>query len=134
MNYRRLITKKLMKKGHADKEIADILNSKNVRTCRLQSAYSAQNVGALRRRYGLVSPLHQVRLGKLKGFKSIHDIAPKIPIDQSWIYRKISNGTIKINKHPVYQCYLFPTYQHPLQKIRDLYRKRIMQISFTKEH
>jgi DNA invertase Pin-like site-specific DNA recombinase len=123
--------RQLIGEGLNDRQIADVLNQDGVRTCR-QMSYSVQTVRNLRLRHGILSRLEEVRRGGIPGYYTLPEIAPKIRVHPTWIYRLIARGAIRIEKHPTYGCYLFEKASRPVEKLRALVRGEIKQVSFKK--
>ncbi len=119
--------------GSNDAAIAELLNAEGFRPCR-NSCFTPAVVGKLRRRHGILMGLEQVRRGeRLPGY-TVRDLARRIRIDPSWIYRGIGRGAIGIEKNARYGCYLFPRTQLTIRQFRELKAGKVLQITLLEEH
>ena len=126
--------RELTEKGTSNGQIIAILNQEGYVPCR-GGSFTPQIVSKLKMRYGIVSNLEQLRRGKkVTTAYTIRDIAKLIENDPSWIYRKISNGLIRIEKDPIYGCYLFPQNKNCVDQLKRLKKGTLAHVSIQKVH
>jgi DNA invertase Pin-like site-specific DNA recombinase len=119
--------------GENDRRIAQELNREGHFPCR-GTSFTAGIVIKLRCRHRIWLGLGKLRLGARPPGYTVAEMAHRIDIDPSWIYRRIGDGKIKIEKDRRYGCYLFPTTSAALAAMKRLSKGQVLQISFRKEH
>jgi DNA invertase Pin-like site-specific DNA recombinase len=119
--------------GQDDEAIAEQLNREDYFPCR-SAAFTAQIVLKLRCRHQVYLGLGKLRRGHRPPGYTIREMARLIAIDPSWIYRGISNGSIEIEKNRQYGVYLFPRRRETVQRMKQLKKGQVLQVSFRKEH
>ena len=123
--------KQLTDEGLTCDAIIDKLNAEGHIPCR-GGQFTKGILTKLKVRYGIVSKLEQVRRGlRPKTAYSAEEIAAQIPVERSWIYRKIRLGTIRINKDPIHGCYFFPRTKTAVQQLRQLKEGTRAHVSFS---
>ncbi len=119
--------------GLENDEIAERLNHESFIPCR-GASFTAGIVAKLKMRHGIVSNLEKIRRGEVSWAYTLPQIARRIGIDRSWIYRKISDGTIKIRRDPRYHCYLFPKDKKTVNLMKRLKNQEVPHASIPKVH
>ncbi len=116
-------------------EIAKVLTSEGHRPCR-GGAYTPGIILKLRNRHGIESRLTQLRNGTaaLGSKRTAEEVAELLGVKREWIYRKISCGSIRIDKDQTYGCYLFPKNKRCIQQLTKLKEGKLAHVSFQKEH
>ena len=123
--------KQLTDEGLTCEAIIDKLNDEGHVPCR-GGQFTRAILMKLKVRYGIVSKIEQVRRGlRPKTAYTTEEIAAQIPVDRAWIYRKISLGTIRINKDPIHDCYFFPRTKTAVQQLRQLKQGTRAHVSFS---
>jgi DNA invertase Pin-like site-specific DNA recombinase len=122
---------RLEEQGMGDKEVAEELNRRGIRTCRL-CAFSSQTVQQLRLRHGILSPIEKARRGSIAGYFKLPELATLVPVHPTRLYRLIGCGRIQVDPDPTYKCYLFDKAGKPVELIRMLLRGEVQQVSFKK--
>ena len=126
--------RQLTEQGQSIPAIVDVLNAEGFRPCR-GGAFTKQIVNKLKHRYHIVSNLEQLRRGKvLTSAYTIKEMAHLVEIDPSWFSRKISKGSIRIKKDPLYGCYLFPRTKQSIAQLKQLKTGRRPHVTFRKVH
>jgi hypothetical protein len=123
----------LAEQGFADQAIAKHLNREGHFPCR-GAVYTRQIVQKLRSRNGVRLGASRARDGGLAEGYTVREIASKIHVDSSWIYKKIGKGRVRVSRHRRYGCYLFPRTSAAIVKLRQLKAGKLRQVSFPKEH
>ena len=77
------------------------------------------------------SQSHQL---KKEGYLSIRQIAEKLGVDNHWVYDRIHNGRIKINKHTEINAYLFPDNFEVIKLLNQLKNGHIYEVDFREEY
>jgi DNA invertase Pin-like site-specific DNA recombinase len=65
---------------------------------------------------------------RVPGFLSVPQLIKKLGVPRSWIYDRIHNGTITVDKDPKTGCYLFPDKPETLDKLRQLHNGQINHV------
>ena len=116
-----------------DRSIATHLNEENYRPCR-GGIFTPEIVLKMRCRHKLRLRLGQVREGKLPEGYTIRELTSILGVDSSWFYHRIGKGRIRIAKHPIYGCYLFPRGERTIRQLRQIKAHKQRQASFPMEH
>lgn len=124
--------RELVSEGNTDTQIADTLNQEGYVSCRQASSFGAAGVLRFRLRHGLISAVEQARKRGVRGHYTLPEVAKILDVHPSWLYKRIGEGTIRIDKHPIYKCYLFEKKQKPVNQLRALRRGVSQQVSFTR--
>jgi DNA invertase Pin-like site-specific DNA recombinase len=119
--------------GLDGQRIAQQLNAEGLVPCR-GGAFTTQIVTNLKQRYGILSNYAKARGGNLPAAYTIREMAKRIGIDPSWIYRKIGHGAIKIEKDPRHGCYLFPRTKQSVTQMSRLKKGEFRHVSFPTVH
>lgn len=120
--------------GVSHEQVVATLNAEGLVPCR-GGSFTPQIVSKLKKRYGIVSNLEQLRRnGTLPGAETIRQMAQRLKTDPSWFYRKIRTGEIRIQKDPCYGCYLFPRDKETVDQLRQLKKGAVAHVSIPKVH
>lgn len=119
--------------GRDNEQIVQQLNDEGFVPCR-GGRFTPQIVNKIKARYEIVSNIEHVRRGGLPFADTLREVAQKVDVDPSWIYRRISNQTIHIEKDPQYHCYLFPRDRHVIQQLKQLKAGSLQRVSIPKVH
>ena len=117
--------------GCNDVAIARHLNEGNLFACR-GGAFTPTIVRKLRGRNAILLGSEKVRRGEVVSYYTIPEVAKLIAIDPSWIYRGIGEGKIVLEKHPCYNCYLFPRDAETIARMKQLKTGKVRQVAFPK--
>ena len=117
----------LAEKG--DTEIAAILREEGHRSARTQ-AITPGLVGKLRRRQGLVHPLHRLRRQATfgEGYWTVHGLAQQLGVNRNWLYVRIHRGSLPTLRHPQSGNYLISQNEQLLDSLRK--ERAAMKTSF----
>lgn len=119
--------------GHRDAAIAEQLNREGLVPCRA-TRFTPLIVLDLRGRHKIYLGLERIRRGTLPIAYTIAALARRLRVDPAWIYRGMAAKRIRIERDPMYGCYLFPRTRETVQELRRLRRGEIPHITFPKGH
>jgi predicted DNA-binding transcriptional regulator AlpA len=119
---------RLVRAGQTDEEIAAALTDNGHRAPNL-GEISAAAVRKLRLDNHLLrfpkksQPRHQ------EGFLTVPQLAEKLHVEATKIYRHIRNGTIEVKRDEKAKCYLFPDKTRTLAQVRQLLGGKIQRLA-----
>jgi hypothetical protein len=119
--------------GLRDEALAQRLNQEGYFPCR-GTAFTPQIVVKLRCRYGIRIGLGRLRRGDQPHGYTITAMARLIGVDPAWIYRKLAEGRIRMERDVRFGCYLFPKTRSAVKQMKQLRKEVIDQVSFPEEH
>jgi hypothetical protein len=112
---------KRARQGQDDAQIAERLTQQGFRSPR-HPIVLLSTVKTIRLRHRLLVKRSQSHPRHLAGFVTVPQIAQELHLSPHWIYDRINNGTIQVEKDPEWRLYLFPdkpTTRAQFQKLRD---------------
>lgn len=71
---------------------------------------------------------------RIEGALTISQIARALDIDSHWIYDRIHNGTIQVDKDPNTHLFLFPDSPTTLEQFRHLHSGNFQNLRFSRGH
>ena len=71
---------------------------------------------------------------RIEGALTISQIASALDIDPHWIYDRIHNGTIQVDKDPNTKLFLFPDSPTTLEQFRQLHSGHFQNLRFSRGH
>ena len=71
---------------------------------------------------------------RIEGVLTISQIATALDIDPHWIYDRIHNGTIQVDKDPITRLFLFPDSPTTLEQFRQLHSGKFQHLRFSRGH
>jgi hypothetical protein len=71
---------------------------------------------------------------RIEGALTISHSAVALDIDPHWIYDRIHNGTIHVEKDPSTRLFLFPDSPTTLEQFRELHSGNLQNLRFPKGH
>lgn len=125
--------RRLTDEGKTLDQIAAALNDEGLAPCRGRS-FTTRIVIKLKKRFEIVSNLEKVRRGGVPFAYTPAEVAARLRIDRSWIYRRIADGSIRIEKNPAYGCYLFPRSNRCVVQLQRLRKGAVTHVSFPEGH
>lgn len=123
----------LANEGLDTRQIVRRLNEEGFVPCR-GGAFTVQIVTKLKQRYGIASNYAKARDGGLPGVYTVREMAERIGVDPSWIYRKIGHGTVAVERHRRYGVYLFPRTTRSVAQMKRLKKGELRHVSFPTVH
>lgn len=125
--------RELSEEGLSDQQIIQRLNKEGFVPCR-GGTFTKQVLAKTKKRYRIVSNYEKVRRGNLPGVYTVREMAARISIHPSWIYRQIGVDSIAIEKESRFGCYLFPRKRDSVTRMNQLKKGELRHVSFQKVH
>jgi DNA invertase Pin-like site-specific DNA recombinase len=91
-------------------------------------------VKGIRLKHGIFQKRSQSHPRRIEGALTISQIAAALDIDPHWIYDRIHNGTIQVDKDPKTRLFLFPDSPTTLEQFRHLYSGTFQKLRFSRGH
>lgn len=91
-------------------------------------------VRGIRLKHGIFQTRSQSHPRRIEGALTISQIAVALDIDPHWIYDRIHNGTILVEKDPGTRLFLFPDSPTTLEQFRELHSGNFQNLRFSKGH
>jgi DNA invertase Pin-like site-specific DNA recombinase len=91
-------------------------------------------VKGIRLKHGIFQKRSQSHPRRIKGALTLSQIAAALDIDPHWIYDRIHNGTIQVDKDPSTRLFLFPDEPTTLEQFRQLRSGTFQSLCFSRGH
>jgi DNA invertase Pin-like site-specific DNA recombinase len=91
-------------------------------------------VKGIRLKHGIFQKRSQSHPRQIEGTLTISQIATTLDIDPHWIYDRIHNGTIQVDKDPKTRLFLFPDSPTTLEQFRQLHSGNLQNLRFSRGH
>jgi DNA invertase Pin-like site-specific DNA recombinase len=91
-------------------------------------------VRGIRLKHGIFHTRSQSHPRRIEGALTISQIAIALDIDPHWIYDRIHNETIHVDKDPDTKLFLFPDSPTTLEQFRQLHAGNLQNLRFSKGH
>ncbi len=91
-------------------------------------------VKGIRLKHGIFQKRSQSHPRRIEGALTISQIATALDIDPHWIYDRIHNGTIQVDKDPNTRLFLFPDSPTTLEQFRQLHSGKFQNLRFSRGH
>jgi Recombinase/Recombinase zinc beta ribbon domain len=91
-------------------------------------------VKGIRLKHGIFQKRSQSHPRRIEGALTISQIATALDIDPHWIYDRIHNGTIQVDKDPITRLFLFPDSPTTLEQFRHLHSGKFQNLRFSRGH
>jgi DNA invertase Pin-like site-specific DNA recombinase len=91
-------------------------------------------VKGIRLKHGIFQTRSQSHPRRIEGALTISQIATALDIDPHWIYDRIHNGTIQVDKDPITRLFLFPDSPTTLEQFRQLHSGKFQHLRFSRGH
>src|SRR5437660_3938773 len=91
-------------------------------------------VRGIRLKHRLFQKRSQSHPRRIEGALTISQIATTLDIDPHWIYDRIHNGTIQVDKDPKTKLFLFPDDPTTLEQFRHLHSGKFQNLRFSRGH
>jgi DNA invertase Pin-like site-specific DNA recombinase len=118
---------RLARAGMADAKIATHLTAAGHRSPQ-SNVVLPSTVKGIRLAHGILQRPSQSHPRRVPGFLTVPQLIKKLGVPRSWIYDRIHNGTITVDKDPKTRCYLFPDKPETLRKLRQLHKGQINHV------
>jgi DNA invertase Pin-like site-specific DNA recombinase len=119
--------------GALDETIAQELTELGYRSP-LRLAVLPSTVKIIRLKHGLFQKRSQSHPRRIEGALTISQIAQVLDIDPHWIYDRIHNGTIQVNKDPQTRLFLFPDEPETIEQFKRLRAGQFQNLRFSRGH
>jgi hypothetical protein len=119
--------------GIFDEAIAEELTSLGYRSP-MGVVVLPSTVRGIRLKHGIFQKRSQSHPRRIEGALTISQIATTLDIDPHWIYDRIHNGTIQVDKDPNTRLFLFPDDPTTLEQFRQLYSGKFQNLRFSRGH
>lgn len=119
----------LAKAGKSDEEIATLLTEQGHRSPR-HAAVLPSTVRGLRLRHRLLRERRQSHPRHIAGSLTVPQLARALKITPHWIYDRIHNGTIQMDRDRATNLYLFPDQPKTLALFRQLREGKLQKLRF----
>ena len=119
----------LARRGQRDEHIADHLTRRGFRSPH-RSVVLPSTVKSIRLRHRLMVKRSQSHPRRIAGCLTLSQIAEQLQVSPHWIYDRIHNGTIQVNKDPERELYLFPDRPSTLTLFRKLREGKVKSLRF----
>ncbi|HEU5376935.1 MAG TPA: recombinase family protein [Ktedonobacteraceae bacterium] len=91
-------------------------------------------VKIIRLKHGIFQKRSQSHPRRIKGALTISQLATALDIDPHWIYDRIHNGTILVEKDPKTRLFLFPDSPDTIEQFRLLRSGQFQNLRFSRGH
>ncbi len=119
--------------GILDEEIAQELTDLGYRSP-MGLVVLPSTVKGIRLKQGIFHKRSQSHPRRIKGMLTISQIATALDIDPHWIYDRIHNGTIHVDKDPNTRLFLFPDSPTTLEQFRHQRSGKFQNLRFSRGH
>jgi DNA invertase Pin-like site-specific DNA recombinase len=119
--------------GVLDEAIAQELTELGYRSP-LSQAVLPSTVKIMRLKHGLFQKRSQSHPRRIEGALTISQIAHRLDIDPHWIYDRIHNGTIQVDKDPKTRLFLFPDEPETIEQFKRLRAGQFQNLRFSRGH
>ena len=123
----------LSQAGKSDEVIADHLTALGYRSPS-KPFVLPNTVKIIRLKHGVFQVRSQSHPRHIPGYLTTSQIARALDISNHWIYDRINNGTIQVNKDPKTRLYLFPDEPATLDLFKQLKSGQIDNLRFSGGH
>lgn len=123
----------LSQQGIDDQAIAQELTVQGHRSP-MKNHVLPSTVKTIRLKHRILQKESQSHQLKKEGYLSIRQVAEKLGVENHWVYDRIHNGRIKINKHTEIYAYLFPDNFEVIKLLNQLKNGHIYDVDFREEY
>ncbi len=100
----------------------------------LRQAVLPSTVKLIRLRHKQFHKRSQSHPRRIEGALTISQLAGALDIDPHWIYDRIHNGTIQVNKDPQTRLFLFPDEPETIEQFKQLRAGQFQTVRFSRGH
>ena len=91
-------------------------------------------VKSIRLKHRIFQKRSQSHPRRIEGALTISQIARTLDIDPHWIYDRIHNGTIQVDKDPTTRLFLFPDEPETIEQFKGLRTGQFQNLRFSRGH
>ena len=119
--------------GHTDAAIAAQLTQQGYRSP--QRPYVLPStVQIIRLKHGLMQQRHQSHPRHVAGYLTVPQLARRLGVSPHWLYDRLANGRIQLEKDPTTGLYLFPDQPTTLEHLQQLRAGTCAQVCMRAPH
>jgi DNA invertase Pin-like site-specific DNA recombinase len=118
---------RMAREGQTDQQVAQWLTSCGHRSP-MASTVLPSTVRIIRLRHRILIRRNQSHPRRVPGYLTVPQVADKLKVTSHWLYDRIHNGTIRVNKDASTKCYLFPDKPATLRQFRQLLDGKISHV------
>lgn len=119
--------------GRSDEEIAEQLTSEGHRSP-MGTYVLPSTVRTIRLRRRLLRERNQSHPRQVAGYLTVPQLAQVVNVSDHWLYDRIHNGRIKIERDAETGLYLFPDKPATIGMVQELKDGKLKKVCFSKEH
>ncbi len=119
--------------GQLDEAIAEQLTAQGYRSP-LGQVVLPSTVKIIRLKHGQFHKRSQSHPRRIEGALTISQIALALDMDPHWIYDRIHNGTIQVDKDPKTRLFLFPDEPATIEQFKHLRAGQFQHLRFSRGH
>ncbi len=119
--------------GVLDEAIAQELTDLGYRSP-LRQAVLPSTVKIIRLKHGQFQKRSQSHPRRIEGALTISQLALALDMDPHWIYDRIHNGTIQVDKDPKTRLFLFPDEPETIEQFKQLRAGQFQTLRFSRGH
>lgn len=123
----------LSQQGENDKSIAKKLTDQGYRSP-MKSYVLPSTVQTIRLKHRILQNESQSHRLDKEGYLSVSQVAENLRVDKHWIYDRIHNGRIHINKNAEMNAYLFPDKHETMKLLNQLKNGQLYSVDFREEY
>jgi hypothetical protein len=116
--------------GMTDEALAEELTQRGYRSP-MRHEVLASTVKTIRLRHGILQKRSQSHPRAVPGMLTIAQLTRLLQVSPHWIYDRIHNGKIRVDRDPQRGLYLFPDHPSTLEHLRALHAGLLQQIDFS---
>ena len=120
----------LSNEGVEDQVIAKQLTAEGFRSPMNPNCLLPSTVQGVRLKHGVLVKRSQSHPHKVQGHLTISQLARKLDVTPHWIYDRIHNGTIVVDRRPEKNRYLFPDNLQTLRQFKQLKAGKLKSLCF----
>jgi hypothetical protein len=117
----------------ADEDIASQLTDEGLRSP-MHDRVLPSTVKTIRLRHGRMVRRRQSHPRHITGFLTVSQVAKALAVPPHWLYDRIHEGTICIQRDPTTRIYLFPDKPSTIKRLRELHDGLVKSVRFSREH
>jgi len=123
----------LHKLGKGDEDIVQELSAAGFRSPMHQKLL-VSTVRNLRLKHRCFQTPHQSHPRAVPGFLTVTQVADRLGLSVHWLYDRLHNGQIQLQKDPTTQLFLFPDHPSTLERLTHLRAGLLQRVAFGKEY
>jgi DNA invertase Pin-like site-specific DNA recombinase len=123
----------LHKMGKSDEDIVQELSAVGFRSP-MHEELLVSTVRGLRLKHRCFQTRHQSHPRSVPGFLTVTQVAQRLGLSVHWLYDRLHNGQIQLQKDPTTQLFLFPDHPSTLERLTHLRAGNLQRVAFGKEY